>query len=180
MTKGDVRWTDGVAYSTHKAIELLGPPVPMRVVLDGVIMDQGTAFAVLSPSDVSSIEILASPAYAAVYGEAAIGGIFIITTKHGGPSGYDVAAAPGLAAYSFRKYYKARQFYSPQYIVKPAALYTDTRKTIYWSPDLVTDATGKTSFAYFNAGSAGNYRVVVEGIDTNGRLARKVLTYKVE
>jgi hypothetical protein len=180
MTKGDVRWTDGVAYSTHKAIELIGPPVPMMVVLDGVILDQGTAFAELSPSEVSSIEVLASPAYSAIYGEAAVGGIFIITTKHGGPRGYENVAAPGLAAYSFRRFDKARQFYSPQYTVKPAALNIDYRKTIYWSPDLVTDAAGKTSFAYFNAGTAGEYRVVVEGIDKYGRLARKVFTYKVE
>jgi outer membrane cobalamin receptor len=152
----------------------------MSVVLDGVIMDQRTAFGELSPADVSSIEVLASPAYSAIYGEAAVGGIFIITTKHGGPGGYENAAAPGLAAYSFRPYYKARQFYSPQYTVKPAALNTDYRKTIYWQPDLVTGAAGKTSFAYFNAGTAGEYRVVVEGIDKYGRLACKVLTYKVE
>jgi len=44
----------------------------------------------------------------------------------------------------------------------------------------VTDKDGKVSFEYFNAGSKGSYRVVVEGIDANGRLGRYVYNYNVE
>ena len=62
----------------------------------------------------------------------------------------------------------------------PAGQHNDSRKTIYWSSDIATDATGKATFEYCNAATPGNYRVVEEGIDTNGRLARKVFTYKVQ
>lgn len=33
---------------------------------------------------------------------------------------------------------------------------------------------------FFNAGSKGTYRVVIEGIDGDGNLGRQVYRYKVE
>ena len=73
-------------------------------------------------------------------------------------------------------------FYSPQYDdPKTNTALADLRTTIYWKPNIVTDATtGKTTISYFNAGAKGTYRVVVEGIDADGRIGRKVLRYVVE
>ena len=55
----------------------------------------------------------------------------------------------------------------------------DYRTTVYWNPHLVTDPSGETKFNYFNTDQSGNYRVVIEGIDAEGNLARKVFTYLV-
>ena len=179
LIRGGVKWTVDTVYSEHKSIELVGPGRPMAVDFNGVIMDQKTAMSVMNPLDISSIEILVSDQYLAIYGEQGAAGLIIITTKEG-DNDDPPPPTPGMATYAFKPWYKSRQFYSPKYPVNTAALAADTRKTVYWSPDLATDATGKTSFEYFNAGTKGNYRVVVEGIDTNGRLGRKVFTYKVE
>ena len=54
------------------------------------------------------------------------------------------------------------------------------RITIYWNPNIITDKDGKASFAYFNNDIKGTYRVVIEGIDDNGNLGRKVYRYKVD
>jgi hypothetical protein len=44
----------------------------------------------------------------------------------------------------------------------------------------VTHNEGKASFGFFNADGKGTYRVVVEGIDSDGNLGRQVYRYKVE
>jgi len=85
-----------------------------------------------------------------------------------------------LVTYRFKGFYKAREFYSPRYDADKKFDLADNRKTIYWLPNLVTDVNGKASFQYFNAGSKGSYRVVIEGIDDSGKLGRQVLRYKVE
>ena len=61
-----------------------------------------------------------------------------------------------------------------------AGLTASHRGTIYWNPNVVTDASGKATFEYFNADTRGTYRVVVEGIDIDGNLGRQVYHYKVE
>jgi hypothetical protein len=81
--------------------------------------------------------------------------------------------------YTFRGFYKAKTFYSPKYTPDKKVSLADNRKTIYWQSNLFTNKDGKASFDYFNAGNPGKYRVVVEGVDGNGKLARQVLQYDV-
>ena len=56
----------------------------------------------------------------------------------------------------------------------------DARGTIYWSPNIITDKNGKASLEYYNADTKGTYRVVVEGIDDEGRIGRTVYRYTVK
>lgn len=84
-----------------------------------------------------------------------------------------------MLAYTPKGFYTVRQFYSPKYDVnkddKP-----DYRPTILWEPNLVSDANGKASFNYYNTDQIGPVRIVIEGIDGDGNLARKVVTYEVK
>jgi hypothetical protein len=78
-------------------------------------------------------------------------------------------------------YSKVREFYSPRYDKGPEeAMLADYRSTIFWNPDLRTDADGQAEFGYFNAGTPGTYRVVIEGLDGQGKLGRKVFRYEVK
>jgi hypothetical protein len=78
-------------------------------------------------------------------------------------------------------YGKYKEFYVPKFSVpKTNPTYFDLRTTIYWNPKIVTDATGKSSFDFFNADGKGPYRVVLEGIDGDGNLARYIYHYKVD
>jgi TonB-dependent SusC/RagA subfamily outer membrane receptor len=136
----------------------------------------------LNVNDIASVEIITDASLAAMYGERGAGGVIIITTKTFG----DVIAGannfePKYAYYSPVLYYKARVFYSPVYDPpKTNTPFTDLRTTIYWNPDIVTDKNGNATFEFFNADTKGNYRIVVEGIDDNGHLGRRVAGYKVE
>jgi hypothetical protein len=144
------------------------------------IIDQQTALAEISPEDIYRIEALESYSYLAIYGEEAMNGLILITTKYGDEADAPVVIQPGLIKYSFKGFYKAREFYSPKYDLKKTVSLSDNRKTVFWSPDIVTGADGKISFDYLNAAEKGNYRVVIEGIDANGKLGRQVFSYKVE
>ena len=171
---------NGVPYSARAQGRLSGG-LPMVVIIDGNLLD-GTHLNDLNANDIYSIEVLRSGAYLAVYGSNAPGGALVITTRHGGEPNYVSSEEPsGLITYPFQGFYKARVFYSPQYNnPKANAQADDFRTAIYWQPNIITDKDGKASFEYFNSDTRGAYRVVVEGIDDNGNLGRRVYRYVVQ
>ncbi len=153
-------------------------PKYARIILDGRDMGDSFTLADLDAQTIESIEVLTSTPKLAVYGPQAQAGLFIITSKRGNASADVVKYAPGVTTFVPKGYYAARTFYSPRYDVEPSSK-PDLRTTIHWFPNLVTDEAGKIKFDYFNTDQAGNYRMVIEGIDLNGNLARKTYTYKV-
>jgi hypothetical protein len=176
LLRGGVRFVYGpggtpIIYSTHTAIALSGGTKPMSVLLDGVIMDQSVLKSV-SPTDIYSIEVLESHTYTAIYGSAAYGGLLVITTKRGDEDSRLMSMKPGLTIYQFGGYRKERQFYSPQYYAINSVEKLENSKTIYWNPNALSNAVGKTLFDYFDSGNKRNYRVIVEGIDANGNIGR--------
>jgi len=176
-----VRFQNGIAYLNRS------PNTPMAVIIDGISVAQdsnnsnaGDIIDNLNANDIASIEVLRSIAYTSIYGGRAGGGVIIITTKRGGGS-YVQRYSPGIISYNPKGYYKANVFYSPQYDdPKTNTQIPDLRSTIYWKPNIITNNSGKASVEYFNADSKGTYRVVIEGIDSDGNLGRQVYHYKVE
>jgi TonB-dependent SusC/RagA subfamily outer membrane receptor len=169
-----VTFRNGVAYSTRSL------NTPMLIVVDDVYADSGL-FNDLNPADIESIEVLRSGSYTSIYGGRGSGGVLIVTTKRGTSDVSYQRYAPGIITYMPKGYSKVREFYSPRYDdPKTNAQVPDLRSTIYWKPNIITDKEGKASFDFFNADSKGTYRVVIEGVDANGNLGRKVLHYKVE
>jgi TonB-dependent SusC/RagA subfamily outer membrane receptor len=171
-----VIFRNGIPYSTRGFR-------PMLVIVDGVYVS-GDYLNVINYNDVQAIEVLRNVGSAAIYGGRAANGVLIVTTKRGDDNDnqYDgPVTGRGIKAYYPKGYYQARTFYSPQYDQpKENKQLADLRSTIYWKPDLNTGKDGKASFEYFNAGGRGIYRVVVEGIDSNGNLGRQVYRYRVE
>ncbi|MEJ5994904.1 TonB-dependent receptor plug domain-containing protein [Pedobacter sp. Du54] len=157
----------------------------MSVFVDGVVfIDAGSEEAPsgslndLTLLDIESIEILKTIGTTTIYGHAGANGVIVITTKTGkgkGISNY----APGMLSYYPKGLFANRQFYSPKYDTNPDPK-PDFRSTVYWNPHLVSDTNGKTNINFFNTDQAGTYRMVIEGIDGFGNLARKVLTYQVK
>ena len=162
---------NGMAYLTRNG------DVPMKIVLDGMIME-GESLDNINPVDVESIEVLKTIGNTAIYGMNGGGGLLVITTKRGGGLSGASSFVPGITTYSPRGYYTPREFYSPKYDV-PNSM-DDSRTTIFWAPHVVTDATGKGQFSFYNSNESGTYRVVIEGIDMQGNLARQVYTYEVK
>jgi hypothetical protein len=175
-----VNFVSGIAYNT-RAVDL-GGQKQMSIILDGNTMD-ASALDNIPAEDIYSIEVLRSAAARSIYGTSIQGGgALVITTKRGAGISYATSEEPsGLITYPYKGYAKARQFYSPKYNKPnaPAGM-PDMRTTIFWKPDMVTGADGKTAFEFFNADTKGTYRVVIEGIDDSGNIGRRVYRYTVE
>jgi hypothetical protein len=152
-------------------------PEPMLLIVDGTPMSE---IDNIEPNSVETVELLKGVS-AGIYGVRGAPGVLIITRKLSGSQTMSKEMAPGIFSIIPKGFYKAREFYSPQYdspnVTKSGA---DTRTTICWKPDIITDKYGNASFEYFNADGKGQYRVVVEGIDDQGNLGRQVFRYKVE
>ncbi len=161
----------------HPVIYVNGHPVEMQIKIDGF---NATAEVLnsLTPELVESVEVLRSGGFTSIYGPEGSNGLLLINTKHGG---YTAVATPNIISYMPKGYYKAREFYTPQYDdPKNSRQMVDLRSTIYWNPNIVTDKDGSACFDYFNADARGTYRIVLEGIDEDGNLGRQVYRYKVE
>jgi len=155
----------------------------MSVCLDGVFLPDDE-IADINMNDIASIEVLRTIGYFAIYGyHAGGGGVIVLTSKSGEDMENERLSepAPGIIVYSPLGYHKIRTFYSPQYDdPKTNIPVANLRSTIYWNPNMITDKDGNTSFQYFNAGSKGTYRVIIEGIDNDGNIGRRVFRYKVD
>jgi hypothetical protein len=177
-----LQWSSGsggIPYSLSHSTHFKSPP-PMALFVGGAQISI-KELDLINPADIYSVEILTSVSFLSVYGSNASGGAIIITMRRGAnPVDVTKISVDGLITYKFNGFYKAREFYSPKYSTKDTVWVADDRKTIYWNPNIITDKDGKTSFEYFNAGSPGAYRVVIEGIDGDGNIGRQVYNYKVE
>ncbi len=67
-------------------------------------------------------------------------------------------------------FHHSRQFYAPRYnnAGRKYIQGTDTRKTLYWNPNIQTDNEGKTEFVFSNADLESTYRIILEGISGKG------------
>jgi TonB-dependent SusC/RagA subfamily outer membrane receptor len=151
----------------------------MLIVIDGAYSD-ASFMNTLNVNDVQSIEVLRNAGSIGIYGGMGGNGVIIITTKRGDePTYYPQTFGSGIIPYQPKGIYRSRTFYLPRYDAKTNQKIADLRTTIFWKPDVLT-SDGKAILEYFNAGSPGSYRVVIEGIDSEGNIGRQVFRYKVE
>lgn len=174
----------GVIIKAGVPLNLRAGQAVMAVILDGTLLSKeeyDDVFIYLHAEDIAGIEVILGPHYGAIYGSSMANGGLIITTKKGRKTSNYYRYAPGVITYMPKGFYKAREFYSPQYDnANSNQKMADLRSTIYWNPNVITDKDGKASFSYFNADGKGTYRVIVEGIDTDGNIGRQIYYYTVE
>ncbi|MDB5001563.1 MAG: hypothetical protein JWR76_2640 [Mucilaginibacter sp.] len=170
-----VVFRNGIPFSTRSYNR------PMQVIIDGAYVEPSFLNNV-NYNDVQAIEVLRNAGSVGIYGGRGGNGVIIVTTKRGDENEYTgPITGRGIKVLYPKGYLKARTFYSPQYDKSGEnKQLADLRTTIFWKPDVLTGNNGKTSFEYFNAGTKGNYRVVIEGIDSDGNIGRQVLRYKIE
>jgi TonB-dependent SusC/RagA subfamily outer membrane receptor len=169
----------GLIIRNGQAYLMRNGNTPMTIVLDG--MNVGPDFLDnIIPQDVETIEVLKSISNTAIYGSQGAGGVLVITTKRGGGDMSYSRYSPGIITTAPKGYYAERQFYSPQYTPGNTIAGEDRRTTVYWNPYLLSKADGIAQFNFYNTDQPGLYRIVIEGINDEGHLARKVYTYEVK
>lgn len=150
---------------------------PMLIVIDGLKQGSGTTFNNVNPSDVETVEVLKG-LNAGIYGVEGGNGVIIITTKQSNARDAVSESATGVLNFMPVGFYKARTFYSPKYNAPAQSNYR--RATIFWKPEVLTGTDGTAAAEFINTGDKGTYRIVIEGIDGLGNVARQVYRYKVE
>jgi len=85
-----------------------------------------------------------------------------------------------LGVVKLNGYSAIKHFYSPDYASHDTdVLYEDVRKTLYWNPFIILDKTKKRfKFQFYNNDLTTRFRVVMEGINEEGKLVHveKVMT----
>jgi len=101
-----------------------------------------------------------------------LGGAISIYTKKGG-EGF-TNNKTGMTSTRFSGYVMPKEFYSPDY-ASPSPLHEveDVRSTLYWHPYLLTDKNSrKVKIQFYNNDISTSMKVVVEGINEEGRVVR--------
>ncbi|GAB3737759.1 hypothetical protein GCM10027594_18450 [Hymenobacter agri] len=153
-----------------------GSPV---FILDGMRVDVDAVNA-LSTADIESIEVFKGNE-AAIFGNS--GGAIAIYTKRADPNykGPNKGLAPGIATIKLPGFYPAREFYSPRYsslLTNPPA---DPRtSTLYWNPQVRTNAKGEAEVHFFTADGGGTFEAVAEGLGRGGQPGRGSSTFTVK
>ncbi|SHO63952.1 TonB-dependent receptor plug domain-containing protein [Algoriphagus zhangzhouensis] len=137
--------------------------------LDNIPVDANTLMQV-NPHDVASVDVFKDPAKAAIFGAEGANGVIAVYTKTGAGV---TSSVGGTLVTNYGGYSIAKEFYQPNYAEKTAEnSNSDKRATIFWKPILEIDESGKASIEYYNTDISKKHRIVIEGIDSEGRLAR--------
>ncbi|MEO8823168.1 MAG: hypothetical protein ABI366_06295 [Ginsengibacter sp.] len=98
------------------------------------------------------------------------GGAIVIYTKSGS-DGQPISYIKGLNNDQVNGYTVVRQFYSPDYDTLSTDDKKDLRTTLYWNPTVITTPEQKkVDLTFFNNDFTGEFRVIIEGMTSDGRL----------
>ena len=139
-----------------------------QIFLDEVPVD-ADFISSMSVNDIAYVKVFRPPFFGASGGGA--NGAIAIYSRKGG----DIKSAPGkgLAKNKVYGYTPIRQFYSPNYDKFDAAnSKDDIRTTLYWNPYVITSPQQPQAvISFFNNDITKAFRVVIEGMTKDGRLA---------
>jgi hypothetical protein len=173
---------DGKVYNrTTPDVGSLEVPAPMLIILDGAYLTQDNwSIADYDPNNVGSIEILKTGATTAMYGIDGSGGVLVITSKRGKDYA-SLGIAKGILPLTLIGYQSHREFYSPKYEVKtPRNSGLDYRKALYWNPSVIAGLKDQTEISFSTSDYVGKYKVVIEGINADGLMAREIYHFEVK
>ena len=136
--------------------------------LDEMQQQDASLLESMPMSNVALIKVFRPPFFGAVGGGS--NGAIAVYTKKGTSINQDVK---GLDFVSVAGYSEMKEFYSPDYETDPANDRYDYRTTLYWNPYVLTDKNNRRiKLTFFNNDITKRIRVVVEGMNTDGKLTR--------
>jgi len=161
-----------VANTPNKTIFTETP----MVLLDGLpIFDEDEIMA-FDPLKVKKLEVITRQWY---LGPLSFSGIVSYTTYSGNLDGFSIN--PRSISLNYEGLQLQREFYSPMYENQKAreSRLPDQRYLLYWNPQVRTQADGKTEVEFYTSDIAGEYKIVVEGITTDGSVGSSTTTVEV-
>lgn len=126
--------------------------------IDGVPATDVSTVLAIPVEDIDRIEIIKGPS-SAIYGSRGGNGIIAIYTKRG------MFLKKGILEFQMLGYYWPRKFYQPIFESNEKP---DEIETIVWEPLVITDASGKARILFRKPEWEGKFRIIVEGISSEG------------
>ncbi len=147
------------------------------VLLDGVPVFDIDQIMAFDPLKIRKLEVMTGKYY---NGSLVSSGVVSYTTYKGDLAGFPLDTRALLQEYEGLQL--QREFYAPTYDTEEQKLsrLPDWRSLLFWSPDLTTDASGKTSASFYTGDQAGTYTVVVQGLTKDGLPGSKMVTFEVK
>ena len=142
-----------------------------------------STFGIVGPEDIQTIEVVASPEAASLFGSAAANGVILITTKsHLGYTPFKTKRK--LARYNGqtiqpRRFSATREFYVPP-PPKNVEKREDFRTTLYWNHTIVTNDRGTADFSFYNNDAVSSFRLTAEGFSRSGIIGRAEKVYSTQ
>lgn len=136
----------------------------LLVLWDGVPLQDPHSVLQFDPLKVKRLEVVPRR-FAA--GGSIFNGIASFTTYNGDLAGY--AAGPNKLM-DYEGLQLQREFYSPSYnnTERLHSRLPDFRNTLYWAPNVFTDAKGETVINFYTGDRKGKYIAVIQGLDDWG------------
>jgi len=121
-------------------------------------------------SDVAMVKVF-RPGSGVGFGGGA-GGVIAVYTRKGGDEKRNDANFKGLDRATLVGYSVMKEFYVPNYLeTSPESVQEDIRTTLFWKPFVLTDKDNKkVNIKFFNNDISKKLRVVVEGVNEEGKL----------
>ncbi len=123
----------------------------------------------ISMNDVAYVKVFPPPFFGPSSGGA--GGAICVYTRKGG----DVKPTPGVGLnyQLLAGYTPYKEFYSPNYESSVSGFNEDVRTTLYWNPFVLTSSKTRTiQIQFYNNDISKKFRLILEGVNTDGKLAR--------
>lgn len=140
--------------------------------IDGAIVP-ADVFISYPAREIETIDVLNQSA-ATMFGIQGYGGVIAAYSRKGGatasvgaPDGF-AAARRGALSVSVPGYYRAREFYAPRYPAAPASPPDPRYTTLYWAPEVRTDALGQAQLSFFTSDAKGTFQATAEGMSSQG------------
>lgn len=163
-----------------------GNKTPIEVYANGMPVDVNYLLSI-DPKGIESIEVFNSDGLAGINQRNGTLGVVVVNmkevkkTKISKEQLKELFPPNNVLTLKPKGYSEERHFYVPKYAGPKTSLQvTDYRTTIYWNPTVLTDKDGKGSFEFYNSDDKGPYKVILEGIDAAGNVARSVYEYKLQ
>jgi hypothetical protein len=130
-------------------------------------------------SDVDKIEVLKSAQNLAVFGVKGANGVIAIYTQRG-EKGNESSIGKGVIENIVVGYSKYKEFYSPKYTPENKnEKLPDLKALLYWNP-VVTTKNGTSELVFYSSDQPGTYKVIIEGIASEGRICLGYGKFRVE
>ena len=147
------------------------------ILIDGVPFFDTDEFFQQDPKKIRRLDLV-NREYAV--GEQSFDGILNATTYPGDLDGIQLNAHATIIDYPGIP--EQREFFSPKYETEKQmnSHLPDFRTLLYWSPEMISGADGKTGAGFYSSDLPGKYAVVVQGLSENGVPGSQVIFFNVK